>query len=930
MTISVLKKRTIILIAVVVLLTAAGAYFYWQRNQQRKQISAWSFVPESATLVYETDQLMPVWQEVSTSPLWKTLGAIPAFDSIAQHIKMLDSLSNLKDFFDRRQVLISMHVVAHDAFDFTYLFRLNNAGEFSKLKGVLDKISAAPYMQHEVRTYNGFQINELIDNRSGRRFSYIVHHNIFAGSFTSYLIEDIIRNIDTNFEQNNFLASNPKLQELPRLSEDEGNLYVNMRKIPLLLSMFVGKSFQQIIKPLEFLAQSAFLDVDITKQQILLNGFSTLPDEAKKRTLLHTFSKQAPQELGMKSLIPERTAILLHMTFSDPKQWQQALYQYQANYERELSLQPLASRKQIADAGYDLSLFFRSFEKEAGVLTLESVDVDRPDKLLIVGIKDSAEVKKAVQSLHDLHIAAQGQAYEENFGAYHIREVQQSEFPAALLGPVAQGFEQCFYVFIDGYWVMASNVRALKRMLLDREAENTWNRSVAWNRFLETTVDQANLSMMVNTLRAWPLVLNDLSVEWQQYARKYAEQFKNFERFAVQFSNNDDEFYTSLEVDYASGELAAAKSRQFQTQQQVFLDNPAATRPFVVKDQQNQQWEMLVQDDSNYLYLASSSGRILWKDSLPGPLVGEVQQIDFFKDGNKQYVFATEKALHIIDRNGAAVEGYPLYMAEDVAIQYLSVIDYDNSKNYRFLLVDRTGKLWMYNQDRENLEGWNPRLLDMPLATNPTHVRIRDQDFIIAVQQDGTLNLLNRKGKPYGGFPVRLKTDIQSPLYVTQNSTPGNSTITTVTVQGELVTFNFLGNTLRREQLYRPTANTRFSLCPDALGKTFLIVRKDADRLGILDREGKTLLEKSYISAAALTSDMLDVQYYDFGAGNMLFAITDKVQEFAYLFDGKANLIKDRPVESAFGVGVLFFENEGVYHIYRSYANECSVISFEK
>lgn len=925
-----MKKSTIILIAIAVLLVGGGALYYFLYEQQKKEIDAWSFVPETAALVYETDRLMPVWQETTASPLWKNLSAIPAFDSIAQHIGMLDSLSSLKSFFENRRVLISMHVVAHNAFDFTYFFKLNNAGEFSILKDVLDKLSAKPYMRHEIRTYNSFQINELIDDRNGKRFSYIVHHNIFAGSFTPYLIEDIIRNIDTDFEQYSFSTANPKLHQLPRMPDDEGNVYLNMRKIPLLLSMFAGKGFQHTIKPLEYLAKSAFLDVDITEQQLLLNGFSMLPDgEQPRQTLLHTFRNQSPQELGMKTFIPERTAILFHMTFSDPESWQEALYQYQQSYVKDLSLNSLAPRQRMTNEGFDPALFFQTFEKEAGVLTLESVDASQPDKLMIIGVNDTTQVSNAIERLHALDMAeAREQAYEENFGSYRIREIQHKEFPAALLGPVAQGFGQCFYVFTEGYWLMANSVRALKRVLLDQEAENTWNRSVAWNRFLETTVDQANLSMMVNTSRAWPLLLNSLSPEWRQYAQEHAEQFKKFERIAIQFSRNEEEFYTSLEVDYTSGQQNPSENRQFQTTQQVFLDNPAATKPFVVKNYQNQQWEMLVQDDSNYLYLASSSGQVLWKDSLSGPLVGDIQQIDFFKDGNFQYVFATEKAVHIIDRNGDAVEGYPLYMPEDVVIQYLAVIDYDNSKNYRFLVADHTGKLWMYNQYRENLEGWNPRPLNTPLATNPTHVRIRDRDFIVAVQQDGTINLLNRKGQLYGGFPISLDTDIKSPVYIAQNSELGNSVITTVTTQGELVAFNFLGNTVQREQLYRPTANTRFSLCLDALGKTFLVVRKDADRLGILDREGNVLLEKAYISAAALTSNMLDVQYYDFGAGNKLFAVTDKIQEFAYLFDGKASLIKDRPVESAFGVGVLFFESEGIYHIYRSYANECSVISF--
>lgn len=686
-----------------------------------------------------------------------------------------------------------------------------------------------------------------------------------------------------------------------------------------------------MVKPLAYLAHAAFLDVELTEQQLLFNGFSTLPAEAPARaTLLHTFRQQTPQDLTIASLVPEGTAMLWHMTFSDPESWQPAFFEYQQHYAQTLSLQHLANRQQIASEGFDFLQFFEALRREVGVLTMESVDVSQPDKLVIAGIGDTAQIAQALEQLHALNLAGnQGRAYAEDFGKYRIREIQLPEFPSTLFGPMASGFAQCFYVYTQGHWVMANSVRTLKRMLLDLEAANTWQRSVAWNRFLESTVDQANLSLIVNTSRAWPLLLSGLSPEWRQFAQQHAEALRRFERIAVQFSRNEEEFYTSIEADYTAQEIAVT-NQQFKTAQQIFLDYPAATKPFVVQNSRSQQWDILVQDDSNYLYLASSSGEVLWKDSLPGPLISNIQQIDFFKDGHLQYVFATEKAVHVIDRNGDAVEGYPLYMAEDIVLEHLAVIDYNNSKNYRFLVADQTGKLWMYNQDRENLEGWNPHVLPAPLATPPVHVRIRDRDFIVAAQRDGTLNLLNRKGQLYDGFPISLNTAINSPVFISQNTKLANSVMTTITAQGELVAFNFLGNTLQREQLYRPTANTRFSLCLDALQKTFLVVRKDADRLGILDREGNVVLEKAYISAAALTSDQLEVQYYDFGAGNRLFAVTDKIQEFTYLFNGKGELLKDRPLESAFGVGVLFFDSEGLYHIYRSYANECSVISFAK
>lgn len=925
-----MKKHIIIFIICLLVLLGAGAYFFYQHWHQESTVEVWSLVPESAAMVYETDQLLAVWEKVSASPLWENLSAIPDFDTIAMHMEELDSIHSL-EFFADKQVLIGIHVVTRKAFDFSYFFKIENSREHTALRKFLDDFSSRPDIQSESRKYNGFEIYELSNRKSGRRFSYVLHKNIFAGSFTPFLVEDIVRNIDTEFEQFSFRSANSGVMEMPRLADDEGNLYINFHKIPLLLSVFTGKEVQKKLQPLNHLAHAVFLDANLTDNQILLNGFSTVPDadKAAKKTFLGTFQGQQPGGIGIKSYIPERTAALLHMTFSDPMAWQKKLHAYQKSYDDAILQKSVQYRSRLESSGIDVSFFFSLFRDEAGIAVLESVDLDEPHKILIIGVSDTARMRKTCVGLNENIRLEEGELpYQETFAGYNIGEVQFAEFPAALLGPVALGFNKCFYMFTGDYWIMSNSIRALKRMILDREAENTWNKSILFNRFLETTVDQANLSFIVNTTRAWQFLLRSLSPEWQQFAQQYAEQFRSFEHLAVQFSESDSEFYTSIAVNYAGVSPQVRNNRQFRTAQQVFYDNPVSTRPFVVRNHTSQEWEVVLQDDSNYFYLTSAAGEILWRDSLDGSIIGEVQQLDFYNNGNLQYFFATAKAIHILDRNGDYVEGYPLYMPEGVSIQYLSLIDYDNTKRYRFLVSDTTGKLWMFNKDRENLEGWNPKLLDAPLAMPPEHIRIRDQDFILAVQQDGTINLFNRRGELYDGFPVSLNSPVKSPVFIAQGSGASSSTMTTITTQGEVVAFNVLGNVVRREQLYRPSSKARFALSVDALNKTYVIVRQDESKLGILDKKGALLFEKSYMSPAALSMGMLEVQYYNFGAGNDLFAITDKVQEFTYLFDAKGNLIKGRPIESRFGVGILFYESEGQYHIYRSYGNEFSIISF--
>ena len=96
----------------------------------------------------------------------------------------------------------------------------------------------------------------------------------------------------------------------------------------------------------------------------------------------------------------------------------------------------------------------------------------------------------------------------------------------------------------------------------------------------------------------------------------------------------------------------------------------------------------------------------------------------------------------------------------------------------------------MFNPDRENLEGWNPRGLGSTPASAPFHVRVRGKDYLIAIGQDGTVYAMNRRGEDYPGFPLTLGKPCHSPYFVRLGSTPGETTLTLVTDGGELISFN--------------------------------------------------------------------------------------------------------------------------------------------
>ena len=69
-------------------------------------------------------------------------------------------------------------------------------------------------------------------------------------------------------------------------------------------------------------------------------------------------------------------------------------------------------------------------------------------------------------------------------------------------------------------------------------------------------------------------------------------------------------------------------------------------------------------------------GQIEWSKKIDGQITAKIDQIDSYKNGKLQYVFATEKSLNLLDRKGRDVGKFPLKFKDNITSP-VSVFDYD-------------------------------------------------------------------------------------------------------------------------------------------------------------------------------------------------------------------------------------------------------------
>ena len=194
----------------------------------------------------------------------------------------------------------------------------------------------------------------------------------------------------------------------------------------------------------------------------------------------------------------------------------------------------------------------------------------------------------------------------------------------------------------------------------------------------------------------------------------------------------------------------------------VEIDEEILMNPHFVKNHITKKLDIVVQDTKNNLYLISNNGKVLWKKKIDQPILGEVSQIDIYKNGRLQLIFNTKNKIYVLDRNGKDVKPFPKTFKDPIT-QPLAVFDYDKNKNYR-ILITQGRELIMYDKNGKKVSGFKYKKSSNDISSKPKHFRILNKDFIV-FKIGNKIKILNRRGR----VRIDIKDDIISQIKIFLN-----------------------------------------------------------------------------------------------------------------------------------------------------------------
>lgn len=856
-------KRLPAVLTILLIIVVGLSYYAYDFFTSKEQVTPKDIVPDQAVLVYEFSDCAECLRIVKSLPVSRI-----AQQAVSQ-VEVNDSLARISRYLasPRPGSLVSLHVTSKENIDLLFILPRNVGSNGEELDAEIAIWRKQEKLSYTERVFNEVTIRELSSGK--KTFSWVDLEGIWAGSFTPFLVEDVVRTYGL-FQNKNHRSILERAASLPTVKNDAGNIYVNTERFMDFLKVFAEGNvdfgnFGEITR----------LDVRGSETSLVVNGFTVGRPSGGSR--LKLFEDQDPVSFNLKDLVSNRTIALVNYGFSNGELFFKNL--------RSLFPPPNdSSATALKSINVNIESLFPVAAENFSVAYLES-GRQGINKIGIIETKDVTPWMTALDKISGA-IERNDTLFYETYATYEIRLIDLNKFTNQLFHPFLNDFSQTYYTAIGKAVVFAETLDGLRHYLDDLDNSETWGRSVNLNQFLESTLLESNYSLYVNTPRVWNILASRLTAPWRRFVLAQRPELNKWGPLALQLSHLNDSYYTNLFMQFQQPGDGGRPSVLITN-----LDKPAV-RLFNVRNHTDRSTEFIVQDSANFIHLISSEGKVLWTKQINAPISGDITQIDFYNNGKLQYFFSTRNTMYIIDRLGMNVDPFPVSVP-DKTFSFAVPVDYDKSKRYRFLVTDDQGDLFLFDKEGNNLEGWTPRKTDGRLFASATHLRVGARDYMLAIREDGRVYLMNRRGELIRNFPLNIDARPTGDFSIDMGRDERSTRIVVVSRDGFKIRFNLEGEIVNREPLLKNSIEARFMLVSNTSKNAYLVVRQEPALLTIYGEDEKQLLTNNYVG-----SNPVSVQYFTLNAGKAVIAITDLAQEMTYLYDELGTLLTPVPIES--------------------------------
>ena len=907
------KRILIFSLAVVSMAVIAGLWFFLQRSVTGTA-DPLAAVPDDAAIVIRIADIPSFMNSVSNgSDMWGELEKATGTGGIARGAEFLDSVAGaggrVHELAREKYLLLSLHPSGRNRYQPVFYLGTSSSREAGELTAyVKSLVEGKGYLSE--RVYNRTAVNDvnMQANQGFGDFSFAVSGGVFILSPSPLLVENAIDQVASGgmlFDDDYFM----KVYTTSGRNVD-ANIFLNLGNLPDYISTWAGGRTRKALVEAGRLGDWAELDLHLRGDGMLMNGFSVTGGTGEG--YLDIFRGQSPAEIRAVSSIPGYASAFMAMGLSDVPLFHENLGEWVRREggaeNREELLEEFVSL-----TGSDFYQAFHSFMEGEIVLVMSGWEEPAGDgeSFLMIRTRSRSLASGALEEMLGHHARLTGRpsaSYRESYRIDSETSFDIYRFPFPKTGRLLAGdafgeAETAWYTFVDNYLVFGESLSGLSGFLHANVLNQTLRSDRRFSDFSEFLMSRSNFWLYSDIPRSLGLLTSLMNEDISSSVAGNTESARKFQAASVQFSTGRDMIYNNIFLKFSP-----AVSEEPQTEWQTLLDTVTDFKPQLLVNHHTGENEIFVQDENNNIYLINRAGRILWQRPLPGRIMGDVYQIDLYRNNRLQMLFNTRDQIFLIDRNGNDVGRYPLRLPSP-ATNALSVFDYENDRNYRIFVALDDRSVVVRSGDGNIVPGWEFGRTEHNVYHPVEHIRSGGRDYIVFADRH-RVYILDRRGnvrvRPEKVFPVAVHNNI-----VYEGRTPASDPRITLTdTLGQVWHIGFDGSTgVVKLGDYSPGHFFDFQDVNADGYKDYIFI--DGNRLDVYGRDQSPLYSHEFPSAI-----IHEPGYYHFGRADRKIGVVDREGGQIYLFNSDGSIYEGFPLagRSHFTIG-FFRTGQGNFNL---------------
>lgn len=552
--------KKIIVWLVVILLITGLVFLIYKILSPYKKIEVLQAIPAKPVFIIEMDNSYASWEKIVKSDVWNHVKKHQFFARMASGMDMLDSVisSNPKiaKFVGTRSLVVSMHMVQANDYDFIYATDIRRVSKLLPAKDALNGILSAKFKMH-IYSYKGVSIYQIQDSKSKSVLHIGIVHNLLIASYNQRLIESSIAQIDDPqlSKDEHFISLHNKLS-----GDGILRFYINYAELDNYTNGMLSspdQNIKQLSTSLFYTGLALNIDGD---NMIRCDGYTNFNDTITSS--LRAMINSGNGKTGLADVLPKNTSASVSLGFDRFTEYFDNLMNNLKEVPKSYSEYQSAMKQAESYLKIDVRKNLMSWiDDEAAMVYLPPMGLGKNNEFAVfLKTRNLNDAKKNLDFVAERIRKRTPAKFEKiEYEGYEIHYLAMKGFFRLLFGKYFQKLEKPYFTYIGDYVVFSNHPQTLK-VLIDGVVKNNLMANIpGCKNFTGNFSRHSNVFILVNTASYVESLQGSVNASTWGDLQKNHDYIKSFPFLGFQLEKDGSLFKTKLYIQFKGDDAKEAE-----------------------------------------------------------------------------------------------------------------------------------------------------------------------------------------------------------------------------------------------------------------------------------------------------------------------------------------------------------------------------------